>query len=288
MDPAAKLARLLWLLDESSGFLCIWLASDMHRCVLVRLQRRCVLPEAPPIGQSLRAMRALAATRHGAGFARRVVPRAKMPAISSRKRPRASARTLFSRICEENPGEVSFLRQSEIPSVVSDLSFHGARAFSRRKWPTSPMSHRTESLPQAVQGRHGRLDGIRILLADDLPIALELFASVLGQAGALVTRVTNGKAVLDSVASATREGSTYDVVVLDYQMPTMNGALATRSLREAGFRGAIIGLTAGVGVSTSIQWRSSGCNAILPKALGSEVIIARVAALAGRHPSSRW
>ena len=142
---------------------------------------------------------------------------------------------------------------------------------SRRPTPSAPLTSAPESCD--------RLRGRRVLLADDAPLSLQVFSSILSGAGALVSAVKDGGAALHAAASAAERGEAFDVAILDYDMPVLDGVSATRTLRSQGFRGPIVGLTAGVGVGTSIQWRSCGCDAILPKALAPKAVVARIAAL---------
>lgn len=88
------------------------------------------------------------------------------------------------------------------------------------------------------------LDGVRILLAEDGPDNQRLFNLVLTKAGAFVTLVDNGKdAVISALESATA-GRPYQLIIMDMQMPIMDGYTAVKELRKAGYRYPIIALTA--------------------------------------------
>ncbi|MBW8829152.1 MAG: response regulator [Burkholderiales bacterium] len=71
------------------------------------------------------------------------------------------------------------------------------------------------------------LAGARILLVEDNPINQELARDLLGSAGIVVTVANNGREALDMLA---RER--FDAVLMDCQMPVMDGYAATRALRE--------------------------------------------------------
>ena len=69
--------------------------------------------------------------------------------------------------------------------------------------------------------------GARILLAEDNPVNAEVSVALLSAAGLVVDAVANGKLALERVRSGR-----YDLVLMDMQMPEMDGLAATRAIRD--------------------------------------------------------
>ncbi len=94
------------------------------------------------------------------------------------------------------------------------------------------------TLPNSV------LAGCNILLAEDGPDNQNLISFVLKKAGAKVTIVENGQLAVDSTLDALIAGNPFHVVLMDMQMPVLDGYVATALLRSKGYSGHIIALTA--------------------------------------------
>jgi signal transduction histidine kinase/CheY-like chemotaxis protein len=87
------------------------------------------------------------------------------------------------------------------------------------------MPERTSAAPQPV----GRLDGLRVLLAEDNELNQELAVELLTRRGARVDVAQNGLQAVERLAASGPEA--YDVVLMDLQMPVLDGLEATRQLR---------------------------------------------------------
>jgi PAS domain S-box-containing protein len=87
--------------------------------------------------------------------------------------------------------------------------------------------------------QHTRLDGVKILLVEDGLDNRVLVGRILSVAGAEVDTASNGKEALDKV-----NDKNYDILLMDLQMPVMDGYEATSTLRQGGYSKPIIALTA--------------------------------------------
>ena len=113
--------------------------------------------------------------------------------------------------------------------------------------------------PEAV------FNGIRVLLADDNPVNQKVATRMLQRWGVQVVCVANGRAALEALRSGD-----FDVVLMDCQMPEMDGYEATRILRQSQgvYRNPlvqVIALTAHTMESDRIQCLAAGMNDFLSK-----------------------
>ncbi len=99
-----------------------------------------------------------------------------------------------------------------------------------------------------------------ILLADDAPDGQVLISRLLRKAGAQVTVVGDGREAVRQALAAADEARAFDVILLDMQMPVMDGYTAARTLRARGYEGIIIALTAHAMVGDREKCLQAGCD----------------------------
>jgi CheY-like chemotaxis protein len=131
--------------------------------------------------------------------------------------------------------------------------------------------------------------GLSILVAEDNEINALLMRSLLGRLGHRAVITTNGEQALESWQAAKSAGTPYDLVLMDIQMPRLDGIETTRRLRgleasEPGRRTPILALTANTLVEDRYACFEAGMDGFLIKPLDREKLAEALANLAaGRH-----
>jgi len=117
------------------------------------------------------------------------------------------------------------------------------------------------------------LEGLQVLLAEDCADQGRLYLKFLQSAGAEVILECCGQSAVDAVR---KSPTLFDAVVMDFQMPEMDGLESTRQLRDLGFSGAIIAATAFGSEELKQSWFEAGCNEYLEKPLEERQLISAV------------
>ncbi|HTO06366.1 MAG TPA: ATP-binding protein, partial [Myxococcota bacterium] len=142
--------------------------------------------------------------------------------------------------------------------------------------PASP-----EAEPESPEGL-APLSG-RVLLVEDGQDNQRLIALLLAKAGLEPVIVENGQQAVERIHEARLSGTPFQLVLMDMQMPVMDGYTATRILRRQGFDGSIVALTAHAMDAERGRCLSAGCDDFATKPIDRS----RFYALLRRHLGER-
>jgi PAS domain S-box-containing protein len=145
----------------------------------------------------------------------------------------------------------------------------------------STVSKRADSLERVLQSTNFDelcaqwLAGVHVLVVDDSDINLEVAQRILEKQGAIVTTCSDGLAAIAHVRSEYR---TLDIVLMDVQMPTLDGNAATRRIRnELQLKTLpIVALTAGALVVERQRSLEAGMNDFISKPFDPQALIRKV------------
>jgi CheY-like chemotaxis protein/anti-sigma regulatory factor (Ser/Thr protein kinase) len=172
------------------------------------------------------------------------------------------------------------VRRAELLAAMDSVLAHDAMAFTQRL-----RAIVTRDVIVEKQHRQART----VLLVEDNPTNQRVAQLFLERAGCEVVLAADGREAL-----AALESQTFDLVLMDVQMPVMDGLEATRRIREretaGGRRTPIVALTANAMKQQIEECRANGMDDVLPKPIDRErlgLMLDRYApastALSGRH-----
>lgn len=115
-----------------------------------------------------------------------------------------------------------------------------------------------------------------ILIVDDGQANRRLIRLILERAGCSVDAAENGQVGLEKALAGN-----YDIVLMDMQMPVLDGYLATRRLRAAGYTRTIVALTANAMTGDKEKCTEAGCNGFIPKPVDIDELLETIGGYLG-------
>jgi signal transduction histidine kinase/DNA-binding NarL/FixJ family response regulator len=172
---------------------------------------------------------------------------------------------------------------------LSVKSVLGAGSTFTLSLPAGPIEHIKLITPEEAAGQQGgvsatpgsrwELPAVNVLIVDDGEENRELVRLVLEDAGAATEQAENGRIAVEKALSRH-----YDLILMDMQMPEMDGATATRLLRQRGLKTPIIALTAHAMKGFEDDIIGAGCTAHLTKPIDIDQLLSTIARLIGGKP----
>ncbi|WP_254511543.1 ATP-binding protein [Anatilimnocola floriformis] len=187
--------------------------------------------------------------------------------------------TISKRLAQMLGGDVTIV--NSIPGTGTTF-----RVMVRAADPTlEPAPPEAPNLPRESKSTHAPTNeqplppGCRILLAEDGPDNQRLISFILKKAGATVTVVDNGHIAVQTALAAVMDQRPFDLILMDMQMPVMDGYAAATYLRTRNYDGPIIALTAHAMSGDRDKCLAAGCNDYATKPLDRLKLLAQIANL---------
>jgi len=138
----------------------------------------------------------------------------------------------------------------------------------------------TETKNEKSLKLNSTISSSRVLIVEDGLDNQRLISFLLKKEGMQVELADNGKIGFERAMAALESGQPYDFVLMDMQMPVMDGYTATRKLRDAGYPGPIIALTAHAMKNDMEKCLGAGCNAYATKPVDKRKLLETIVRLA--------
>jgi two-component system sensor histidine kinase/response regulator len=113
----------------------------------------------------------------------------------------------------------------------------------------------------------------KILLTEDSADNQRIISLILSRAGFHVTVAENGQVAYDVAMAALNEGAPFDLILMDMQMPVMDGYEATRRLRQSGYNHPIVALTAHATTGDRSKCLDAGCDYYITKPINRNELL---------------
>ncbi|MDX1965597.1 MAG: ATP-binding protein [Planctomycetaceae bacterium] len=196
--------------------------------------------------------------------------------------------TISKRLAERLGGDVVLVestpgRGTRLRVTIAAGSLEGAEMESPPSGDASGVKPPSAAVAHAFKATaDGALSGRRLLLAEDGPDNQRLISFVLKRAGAEVTVVENGQLAVEAAQSEESAGRPFDVVLMDMQMPVLDGYGAVTLLRAEGYRGVVLALTAHAMSGDREKCLQAGCDDYATKPIDRSRLIQQIAGHAPR------
>ena len=183
---------------------------------------------------------------------------------------------------ESQPGKGSTFRLTIVTGSLEAIPFvENVSTETQPGVPTASSQDQNGQNPAASNDRPRQSSvqkpSARVLLAEDGRDNQKLISFVLRKAGVAVEVAENGQDAVNAVLDRQTTEEAFDVVLMDMQMPVMDGYSATRHLRNAGVSCPIIALTANAMSDDRDKCLDSGCDDYTTKPIDRQQLTSLIA-----------
>ncbi|MCC9600371.1 response regulator [Stieleria sp. JC731] len=133
-----------------------------------------------------------------------------------------------------------------------------------------------ESEPEREPNRDDTPLDCSVLVVDDRRDIRFLASRLLSKAGAQISEADDGQEAVEIVQEMIRNDRLVDLILLDMQMPRLDGYRTTEQLRRLGFEGPIVALTADAMKDDMVRCLECGCNDYLSKPIDKTALVSCV------------
>ena len=127
----------------------------------------------------------------------------------------------------------------------------------------------------------------RLLVVEDVPDVQRLMSAILSRMGLAADVAEDGRMACEKAMQSSAEGRPYDLVLMDIQLPRMNGHEAARWLREQGWKGPIVALTAYALSGDREKCLAAGCDDYVAKPVTADSLREVLGQYLGRKDRNR-
>jgi two-component system, sensor histidine kinase len=160
------------------------------------------------------------------------------------------------------------------PVVIRDVASSALRNPGRISIRSHPSQCKTIGTPLNTELRPPKdlncLNGLNVLVVDDAPSNRKLVSRLLKSKGIVCDEAVNGREAVSMVMSGDRH---YQAILMDYEMPEMDGPSAARKLRDLRCEVLIVGLTGNVLPEDKEHFLNHGANFVLTKPLNMKELL---------------